>query len=82
MKTARAFGVGLGSIFDNRFSYVSLEVMRSVNGRLEVVGGLDPFAQFDPEALTSEVETRNTSLLFILSLSNKVRVLSNFAREL
>ena len=56
--------------------------MRSVNGRLEVVGGLDPFAQFDPEALTSEVETRNTSLLFILSLSNKVRVLSNFAREL
>ena len=46
---------------------MSLEVMRSVNGRLEVVGGLDPFAQFDPEALTSEVETRNTSLLFILS---------------
>ena len=42
--------------------------MRSVNGRLEVLGGLDPFAQFDPEALTSEVETRNTSLSFILSL--------------
>ena len=51
---------------------MSLEVMRSVNGRLEVMGGLDPFAQFDPEALTSEVETRNTSLLFILSLSYQV----------
>ena len=51
---------------------MSLEVMRSVNGRLEVVGGLDPFAQFDPEALTSEVETRNTSLLFNLSLSYQV----------
>ena len=53
---------------------MSLEVMRSVNGRLEVVGGLDPFAQFDPEALTSEVETRNASLLFILSSSNQVWV--------
>ena len=62
MKTARAFGVGLGSIFDKRFSYVSLEVMRSVNGRLEVVGGLDPFAQFDPEALTSEVRPRRWSI--------------------
>ena len=38
---------------------MTLEVMRSVNGRLEIVGGLDPFAQFDPEALTSEVKTRH-----------------------
>ena len=45
--------------------------MRSVNGRLEVVGGLDPFAQFDPEALTSEVETRNTSLLLIFPCLTK-----------
>ena len=50
---------------------MSLEVMRSVNGRLEVVGGLDPFAQFDPEALTSEVETRNTSLLLIFPCLTK-----------
>ena len=29
--------------------------MRSLAGRLEVVGGLDPFAQFDLKALTTEV---------------------------
>ena len=29
--------------------------MRSLAGRLEVVGGLDPFAQFDPKALINEV---------------------------
>ena len=30
-------------------------MMRSLAGRLEVVGGLDPFAQFDPKALINEV---------------------------
>ena len=36
-------------------SEASVKVMRSLAGRLEVVGGLDPFAQFDPKALTNEV---------------------------
>ena len=43
--------------------------MRSLAGRLEVVGGLDPFAQFDPKALTSEVTNADhwfRNLIFVL----------------
>ena len=54
METPRAFGVKLQNYQDHS-SAPSLEVMRSLAGRLEVVGGLDPFAQFDQKALTIEV---------------------------
>ena len=40
----------------DKSSAASLEVMRSLSGKLEVVGGVDPFAQtFDPKTLANEV---------------------------